>query len=138
MLALTPTTTTLVSKDTEFSCASFEACEKFAASCPLPKRLRKNFKMDFRFSLPRKSVRVWYHFKWFLNLYNLLFSFKFHSSKILKNPGIQPIYNQTVFLKPFLSGYMRANTIFKDLITSILENGMIIIMTSVSWPMNDS
>ena len=37
--------------------------------------------------------------------------------------------------KSFKSGYMRANTIFKDLITSILENGEIQIMTSFSWLM---
>ena len=30
--------------------------------------------MDFRCSVPRKLVRVWYHFKWFLKLYNLSYS----------------------------------------------------------------
>ena len=63
IFAPSPITTTLVSKDAEFSCASFHICQKFAASCPLPKRPRKNLKMNFRFSLPRKLVRVWFHFK---------------------------------------------------------------------------
>ena len=74
IFAASLTTTTLISKDVEFSCASFDLCQKFAASCLLPKRPRKNFKIDFRFSLPRKSVRVWYHFKLFLKLYNLGYS----------------------------------------------------------------
>ena len=46
--------------------------------------------------VPSKLVRVLYRFKWFLKLCNIkLVSFKFHSlsSKILKNPGIQPTYN---------------------------------------------
>ena len=35
----------------------------------------KFLKMDFRFTLPRKLVRVWYYWKWFLKLHNLkLFS----------------------------------------------------------------
>ena len=40
----------------------------------LPKRPRKSLKMDFRFSYPRKLVRVWYHSKWFLKLYNMCYS----------------------------------------------------------------
>ena len=74
IFAPSPTTTTLKSKDVEFSFASFDICQKFVASCPLPKRPRKNLKMNFRFSLPRKWVRVWCHFKWFFMLYNLSYS----------------------------------------------------------------
>ena len=38
-------------------------CENvsFSKSYPLRKRRRKILKMDFRFSFPRKLVRVWYH-----------------------------------------------------------------------------
>ena len=39
--------------------------------------------------VPRKLVRVWYHFKWFLKLQSELYSFKLQpgSSKILYIPG---------------------------------------------------
>ena len=37
----------LISKDVKFSCASFDLCQKFAASCSLPKRPRKIFKNGF-------------------------------------------------------------------------------------------
>ena len=33
--------------------------------------LRKSLKMDFPCFVPRKWVRVWYRFQWFLKLYNL-------------------------------------------------------------------
>ena len=39
-----------------------------------PKHLRKSLRIDFRFSLPRKLIRVWYHLKWFLKIYNLSYS----------------------------------------------------------------
>ena len=47
IFAPTPTTTTLVSKDVEFSCASFDICEKFAASCPLTQTPTQKFKIEF-------------------------------------------------------------------------------------------
>ena len=40
----------------------------------LPQRPRKSLKIDFRRSVPRKSVRVRYHWKWFLKLYTLSYS----------------------------------------------------------------
>ena len=41
---------------------------------PLPKRPRKCFNVDFPYLVPRELVRVWYHRKWFLKLYNLSYS----------------------------------------------------------------
>ena len=60
----------------KFSGASFDLCLKFVARCPfdivhLLKCPRKNSKLDFEYSIPRILVRVRYHFKWFLKLYNL-------------------------------------------------------------------
>ena len=53
----------------------------------LPQRPRKNWKVDFRHLVPRKSVRVRYYWKGFLKLYNLSFSdSSFNPSKILKIP----------------------------------------------------
>ena len=40
----------------------------------LLKRPRKSLKLDFRCSVLRKLVRVWFHFKWFWKLYNLSYS----------------------------------------------------------------
>ena len=40
----------------------------------LPKHPRKCYKVDFWDSVPRKLVRVWYHWKWFFKLYNLSYS----------------------------------------------------------------
>ena len=51
---LSPSVPTLISKDAEFPCASFDTCEKFATSCPLSKRPRKNSKVIFRRSAPGK------------------------------------------------------------------------------------
>ena len=48
--------------------------ESFPHHASLLKRPRKNSKMDFRFSLSWKWVRVRYHFKWLLKLYNLIYS----------------------------------------------------------------
>ena len=70
----------------------FDICQNFPTSCPLPKRLRKNLKMNFRFSLPRKLVRVWFHFKWFLMLYNLSY---LDSSFINSAPKSQKSRNST-------------------------------------------
>ena len=55
----------------------------------LLKRLRKSWKVNFRCSVPRKSVQVRYHFKWFSKPYNRKkLGFKFYSlcSEILKIP----------------------------------------------------
>ena len=40
----------------------------------LPQHLRKSSKIDFQFLVPRKLVRVWYHWKWFFKLYTLSYS----------------------------------------------------------------
>ena len=53
---------------------SYMYVKSFPHHAPLGKHPRKSSKMDFRYSLPRKLVRVWYHFKWFLKLYNLSYS----------------------------------------------------------------
>ena len=47
IFAPTPTTTTLVSKDVEFFCASFDICEKFATSCSLTQTPTQKFKIEF-------------------------------------------------------------------------------------------
>ena len=47
IFAPSPTTTTLVSKDVEFSGASFDICEKFAAWCPLTQTPTQKFKIKF-------------------------------------------------------------------------------------------
>ena len=56
----------------------------------LLKRPRINLKVDFFGSVLRKLVRVWYHWKWFLKLYNLSYSDSNNYNP--KNPGIQPIH----------------------------------------------
>ena len=38
---------------------------------PVLKRLRKSSKVNFPLFVPRELVQVWYHFKWFLKLYNM-------------------------------------------------------------------
>ena len=38
------------------------------------KCLRKSSKVNFPLFVPRELVQVWYHFKWFLKLYNLSYS----------------------------------------------------------------
>ena len=59
-------------------------------------------KVDFRGSVRRKLVRVWYHCKLFLKLCNLSYSdFRFKNPKI---PGIQPTYD-------FLALWFRWKTI---------------------------
>ena len=95
IFAPSPTTTTFISKDAEFSCASCYVCEKFAASFLLPKRPRKWQKVDFRSSVPRKLGQDWYHLNWFLNLFNLNFldSNFIAEFKNPKNPRIQPIHD---------------------------------------------
>ena len=51
-------TTTLMSKDVEFYCASFELCQKFARGCPPTQTPTQKFKN--RFSNPKKLIRVWH------------------------------------------------------------------------------
>ena len=53
IFAPTPTTTTLVSKDVEFSCASFEICKKFARWCPPTQTPTQKLKIGF----PKTSSR---------------------------------------------------------------------------------
>ena len=64
----------LVSKDVKFSCASFGLCLKFVARCARTQTPTQNLKLNFRFSHPRKLVRVWYHFKFFFKRYNMSYS----------------------------------------------------------------
>ena len=45
--------------------------KSFSHDAPLFKRPRKSLKLNFRFTVPMKSVRVRYYLKWFLKLYNL-------------------------------------------------------------------
>ena len=63
----------------------------------LPQHLRKSSKMDFRFLVPRKLVRVWYHW----NSHSELLRFKFHSlsSKIEKIPEFSLIISQITWIQ---------------------------------------
>ena len=68
------------------------------ADAHLLKRPRKCSKMDFRWLVPRKLIRVRYTAISLVMIFEVLdfelFRFKVHklSSKMLKNPGIQPSY----------------------------------------------
>ena len=91
---LSPSVTTLVSKDGKFFAHPFVYVNSLPEDAHLLKRLRKIWKVDFRCSVPRKLVQVRYHGKWFFKLYNLSYS---DSSFIfwVENPGIQPNYELT-------------------------------------------
>ena len=84
-----PTKTTLVSKDAEFSCASFDTCEKFVASCPHAQTPTQMLKSRFsQFSSQGQGSSQVSLEMIFNVLQSELFRFKFHSlsSKILKIP----------------------------------------------------
>ena len=61
--------------------------------------------MEFRYSVPRELVQVWYRLGCFLKLYNLSYSdlVPFPEVENPKNPGIQPYYFQkkTILLENF-------------------------------------
>ena len=64
----------------------------------LLKRLRKSWKVDFRCQVPRTSVQVRYHFKWFFKLHNLRNSdSNSMCSKTLKNPEFTLNINHQYF-----------------------------------------
>ena len=66
--------TKLISEDVKFFCASFDICEKFARRCPPTQTPTQSLKVDFRGSVPRRLIRVWYRLEWFLKLCNLSYS----------------------------------------------------------------
>ena len=47
--------------------------EKFVGRCP-PTQMPTQMLKSFWYSVPKKSVRAWYHFKWFFKVYNLSYS----------------------------------------------------------------
>ena len=64
----------------------------------LLKRLRKSWNVDFRCQVPRTSVQVRYHFKWFFKLHNLRNSdSNSMCSKILKIPEFTLNINRQYF-----------------------------------------
>ena len=55
------------------------------------KRPRESLKLEFRYSVPREWVRLWYHWEWFLNpIWAIRIKVSFPGVEISKNPGIQP------------------------------------------------
>ena len=60
----------LAKRDVEFYRVSFHLCETFVRNV----HLRKSYKIENPFSAPRKWARFWYHWKWFLKVYNLNYS----------------------------------------------------------------